>query len=78
MQENCSSHEAERLQRAVLALALNQYPSHLHRRQVSEEIGDGKQVDAAIRFLVRARLLRCEEESLVLTVSALAFDRLSP
>lgn len=78
MQENCSSREAERLQRAVLALALDQYPSHLHRRKIGEEIGDGKQVDAAIRFLVRARLLRWEEESLALTVPALAFDRLSP
>jgi hypothetical protein len=77
MQEKSSTYEAERLQRAVLALALDKYPAHLHRRQVREDVGDSKAVDAAIRFLVRARLLRWEEESLVLTVAALAFDRLA-
>lgn len=78
MQEPCSSREAERLQRAVLALALDRYPAHLTSRELKEEMGDSDEVSAAVRFLVRARLLRWEDEALALTVAALAFDRLSP
>jgi hypothetical protein len=77
MQEKSSTYEAERLQRAVLALALDLYPSHLSRRRLAEEVGDSDEVNAAVRFLVRARLLRWEEESLALTVAAIAFDRLA-
>lgn len=77
MQDKSSTYEAERLQRAVLALALDKYPARLSHRQVREDVGDSEDVDAAIRFLVRARLLRWEEESLALTVAAIAFDRLA-
>ncbi|HET7443811.1 MAG TPA: hypothetical protein VFJ57_04055 [Solirubrobacterales bacterium] len=78
MQETDSSREAERLQRAVLALALDRYPAHLTSRELREEMDDSNEVNAAVRFLVRARLLRWEDEALALTVAALAFDRLSP
>lgn len=78
MQENSSPYESERLQRAVLAVALDLYPAHLSRRQLEEEFGDSEEVNTAVRFLVHARLLRWEDEALALTVSALAFDRLSP
>jgi hypothetical protein len=77
MQENSSPYEAERLQRAVLALALELHPTHLSRRRVKEEIGDAPEVFAAVSFLVRARLVRWEDESLVLTAPALVFDRLA-
>ena len=76
MQEPCSSREAERLQRAVLALALYLYPAHLPSRQIRAEIGESAEVDAAIRHLVHARLLRWEDEALAVTPSALVFDRL--
>ncbi len=77
MQENNSPYEAERLQRAVLALAFDLHPAHLPRSRVKTELGDGPEVADAIRFLVRARLIRWEDESLALTVPALVLDRLA-
>lgn len=77
MQEKSSPREAERLQRAVLALAFDLYPAHLPRSRVKTELGDAPEVAAAIQFLVRARLIRWEEEALALTVPALVFDRLA-
>ncbi len=77
MQENCSPQEAERLQRAVLALALDRHPIRVHRSEFDAELGDTPEVAGAIRFLVRARLLRWEDEELALTVPALVFDRLA-
>lgn len=76
MQETDSPYEAERLQRALLAVALDLHPTRLSRRQVKEEFGDTKEVFDAVSFLVRARLIRWEDESLALTVPALTFDRL--
>jgi hypothetical protein len=76
MQEPDSPYGAERLQRAVLALALDRHPKRVHRREFKAELGDTPEVAAAISFLVRARLLRWEDEELALTVPALAFDRL--
>lgn len=77
MQEPISPYEAERLQRAVLALALHLHPTRLSRRRVKEEIGDAPEVFAAVSFLVRARLIRWEDEALALTIPALIFDRLA-
>jgi hypothetical protein len=77
MQENPSPQEGERLQRAVLALAFDLYPKHLPRKRINEEIGNGPEVAAAVAHLVRARLLRWEDEALALTVPALVFDRLA-
>ncbi|NLG66023.1 MAG: hypothetical protein GX537_10505 [Actinobacteria bacterium] len=77
MQENCSPCEAERLQRAVLALALDRHPARIHRDEFEAELGDTPEVADAIRHLVRARLLRWEDEELALTVPALVFDRLA-
>ncbi len=77
MQEPISPQDAERLQRAVLALALDRHPARVHRREFKAELGDSPEVAAAIRHLVRARLLRWEDEELTLTVPALVFDRLA-
>ncbi len=77
MQEPDSPQDPERLQRAVLALALDRHPTRVHRREFKAELGDTPEVAAAIRHLVRARLLRWEDEELALTVPALAFDRLA-
>jgi hypothetical protein len=76
MQETDSSQASERLQRAVLALALDRHPKRVHRREFKAELGDSPEVSDAIRVLVRARLLRWEDEELALTVPALVFDRL--
>lgn len=76
MQETDSPYEAERLQRAVLALALDRHPARVHRREFNVEIGDAPEVAAAIGHLVRARLIRWENEELALTPAALVFDRL--
>jgi hypothetical protein len=77
MQETSSPYEAERLQRAVLALALDRHPSRISRKEFKAELGDTAEVATAIRVLVRARLLRWEDEALALTVPALVFDRLA-
>lgn len=77
MQEPISPYEAERLQRAVLALAFDLHPTRLSRRRVKEEIGDTPETFAAVSFLVRARLIRWDDEALALTVPALTFDRLA-
>ncbi len=76
MQETDSPYEAERLQRAALALALDRYPKRVHRREFKAELGDTPEAEAAVRHLVRARLLRWEDEELALTVPALVFERL--
>jgi hypothetical protein len=77
MQENSSPYEAERLQRAVLALALDLHPARLSRCRIKDEIGDTPETFAAVSFLVRARLVHWDDESLALTVPALIFDRLA-
>jgi hypothetical protein len=76
MQEKSSPQDAERLQRAALALALDRYPKWVHRKEFRAELGDSPEVAAAIGYLVRVRLLRWEDEELSLTVPALAFERL--
>lgn len=76
MHQSSSPRDAERLQRAVLALALDRYPKRVHRREFNAEIGDTPEVAAAIGHLVRTRLLRWEDEELALTPAALVFDRL--
>lgn len=76
MHQSSSPQDAERLQRAVLALALDRHPARVHRREFKAELGDSPEVAAAISHLVRARLLRWEDEELALTVPALAFERL--
>lgn len=77
MQETDSPYETERLQRAVLALALDRHPKRVHRREFKVELGDSPEVGRAIGHLVRARLLRWEDEELALTPAALVFDRLA-
>lgn len=77
MQETSSPQEGERLQRAVLALVLDTYPSHVGRRLLETELGDTLETHAAVRHLVRARLIRWEGEALAVTVPALVFDRLA-
>lgn len=76
MQEPDSPQDAERLQRAVLALSLDRHPKRVHRKEFKAELGDTPEVAAAISYLVRVRLLRWEEEELALTVPALAFAEL--
>lgn len=77
MQETASPQAAVRLQRAVLALAFDVHPSRLHREHLETELGETKEVAAAVRFLVGARLLRWEGETLALTAPALVFDELA-
>ncbi len=77
MHKDVSPQDAERLQRAVLALALDRHPERVHRAKFEAELGDGPEVGEAIRFLVNVRLLRWEDEELALTAAALAFDNLS-
>jgi hypothetical protein len=76
MHQSSSLQDPERLQRAVLALALDRHPDRVHRREFKAELGDTAEVAEAISSLVRARLLRWEDEELALTVPALVFDRL--
>jgi hypothetical protein len=77
MQETHSPQDAVRLQRAVLALAFEVHPSRLHREHLERELGETEEVAAAIRFLVGARLLRWENETLALTAPALVFEELA-
>jgi hypothetical protein len=76
MHQSSSPRDAERLQRAVLALALDRHPKRVHRREFKAELGDTPEVANAISHLVRARLLRWEDEALALTPAALVFESL--
>lgn len=76
MHQSSSPQDAERLQRAALALALDRHPKRVHRKQFKAELGDTPEVAAAISYLVRVRLLRWEDEELALTVPALALAEL--
>lgn len=61
-------------QRALLALALFEFPNHLDRTKLGGQFAEGEPLDRAIRELVTAGLLFCEGDRLLPTVAARHFD----
>jgi hypothetical protein len=69
-----SADEDKTIQRALLALALFEFPTHLHRRKLGWQIAIGEPLDKAITDLVIAGLLFCEGDEMVPTLPARHFD----
>lgn len=73
-QHATDEHKNRHYQRALLALALYEYPAHLHRRNLGWQIVIGPPLDRAIRELVTAGLIFCEGDELLPTLAARHFD----
>jgi hypothetical protein len=69
-----SPSEEKKIQRALLALALFEFPTHLQRRKLGWQIAMGEPLDRAIRDLVNAQLLCCEGDEMLPTLPARHFD----
>jgi hypothetical protein len=65
----------ERIQRALLALALNEHPARVSADELAR--GFGPDVDQAIRSLVAVGLLRRDGESICPTEAAIRFEELA-
>lgn len=61
-------------QRALLALALFEFPAHLHRRKLGWQITTGEPLEQAITDLVIAGLLFREGDEILPTLPARYFD----
>jgi hypothetical protein len=79
MQDIVSTTERDdqRFQTAVLEFVLGQPVGLLTRRDLILELKDPDSVRRAVRDLSAAGLLRCEGESVLPTLAAVRFDRLS-
>jgi hypothetical protein len=64
----------KRNQRALLALALYEFPNHLHRRDLGWQIAHTQPLERAIFELVTAGLLFCEGDEMLPTLPARHFD----
>ena len=69
-----SEREHKQNQRALLALALHEFPTHLQRRTLGWQIAIGEPLDRAITDLVIAGLLFCEGDEMLPTLPARHFD----
>jgi hypothetical protein len=69
-----SPDEGRKIQRALLALALFEFPTHLHRRKLGWQITTGEPLERAITDLVIAGLLFREGETMLPTLPARHFD----
>jgi hypothetical protein len=79
MQDKPSQHATDERQnklnqRALLALALYEFPHHLHRKMLGGQITVGAPLDRAIRELVTVGLIFCQGDELLPTVAARHFD----
>lgn len=69
-----SPSEDKKIQRALLALALFEFPAHLQRRKLGWQIAIGEPLDRAIHELVNAQLLYYEGQEMLPTLPARYFD----
>lgn len=69
-----SRGEDKKIQRTLLALALFEFPTHLHRRDLGWQIAIGESLDRAITDLAIAGLLFCEGDEMVPTLPARHFN----
>lgn len=70
-----SGREDKRLQRAVLALALHEFPAQLNRDDLHHKgLGEADPIDLAVENLAHAGLLWCEGDVVIPTVAARHFD----
>jgi len=69
-----SADEDKKIQRALLALALFEFPTHLQRRKLGWQIAIGKPLERAINELVNVGLLFCEGDEMLPTLPARHFD----
>jgi hypothetical protein len=75
MQEKANPRSERRVQRAVLALALDAHPKALTIPNLARQFEEGE-VERAVRELVGAGLLTCSGVSVSATDAALRHDRL--
>jgi len=64
----------KRNQRALLSLALHEFPTHLQRRSLGWQIAIGEPLERAITDLVNTGLLFCEGDEMLPTLPARHFD----
>jgi len=69
-----SERKHKQNQRALLALALHEFPTHLQRRTLGWQITTGEALERAITDLVIAGLLFREGETMLPTLPARHFD----
>jgi len=69
-----SPDEGRKIQRALLALALFEFPTHLHRSKLGWQITTGEALEQAITDLVIAGLLFREGDAMLPTLPARHFD----
>ena len=68
-----AAEQDKRMQRALLALALYEFPNHLHRRDLVGQMYR-EPLEKAVLGLVTAELLFCEGEEMLPTLPARHFD----
>jgi hypothetical protein len=73
-QPSARERKDKQIQRALLALALAEYPTHLKRRSLGWQIATGEPLDRAIRELCAVSLLFSEGDTVVPTIAARHFD----
>ena len=69
-----SEREHKQNQRALLALALHEFPTRLQRRKLGWQIAIGEPLERAITDLVNSGLLFCEGDEMLPTLPARHFD----
>ncbi len=75
IQRSATEGEDEQVQRAVLALVLNEHPAQLTGEEIAREVG--KDAEQATDDLVSVGLLRREGASVLPTRAALHFEGLA-
>lgn len=73
-QRSADERRDKRNQRALLALALFEFPNHLQRRDLGWQIAHTAPLERAIFELVTAGLLFCEGDEMLPTLPARHFD----
>jgi hypothetical protein len=73
-QRSADERRDKRNQRALLALALHEFPTHLQRRKLGWQIATGEALERAIFELVTAGLIFREGDELLPTLAARHFD----
>jgi hypothetical protein len=73
-QRSADERRHKRNQRALLALALYEFPTHLQRKNLGWQIATGEAMERAISELVTVGLIFREGDTLLPTLAARHFD----
>jgi alkylhydroperoxidase/carboxymuconolactone decarboxylase family protein YurZ len=73
-QDAADERDHKKNQRALLALALYEFPDHLTWKMLGGRIAVGDSLDRAVRELITVGLIFCEGDTLLPTLAARHFD----